>query len=189
MGFFSILLLALGLSMDALAASVASTKRIAGGPLRRALSLGVVFGLFQAAMPLLGYGIGAKLGPLAQRWDHWIAFVLLAGIGGKMLFDAIRGGDEAEDGAPSERASLVVLLALGLATSIDAFAVGITLPMLHAPFVLSIVTIGVTTFVLSAAGSLAAKRVTSAKAFEVLGGLVLVGLGGKILVEHLTKGI
>lgn len=191
MGFGAILLLALGLAVDATAASATrglATPRIAP---RHVISVVLFFGGFQALMPLIGWGVGSWVGPLIQAWDHWIAFALLGGIGGKMLWEA-RKKEEAGD-ADAEVADpfgLKIMLLLAIATSIDALAVGVTLPMLNAPFVLSLVTIGVTTGVLSAVGLFAGRRfgATLGKRLDVVGGLVLIGLGTKILIEHLAAG-
>jgi putative Mn2+ efflux pump MntP len=151
----------------------------------------IFFGGFQALMPLLGWVLGSQLGPIVAAWDHWIAFVLLGGIGGKMLLEARSSGDDDEDEKSSNAGDpfgLRVLTVLAVATSIDAFAVGITLPMLGAPLVLSLVTIGVVTAMLSAAGLFAGRRFGAllGKRLDFVGGAVLVLLGCKILFEHLS---
>lgn len=190
MGFGAILLLALGLAMDATAVSAArglATPRILA---RHVVLVAAFFGGFQALMPLLGWLVGSRIGPIVQAWDHWIAFVLLGAIGAKMLWEA-RGSDEAEAvAAAPDLFGMKVMLVLAVATSIDAFAVGVTLPMLGAPLLLSLVTIGVTTAVLSAIGLFAGRKFGAllGKRLDVAGGLVLIGLGIKILVEHLSAG-
>jgi putative Mn2+ efflux pump MntP len=187
MSFGAILLLALGLSMDATA--VAAARGLATPEIlpRHVALVALFFGGFQALMPLLGWVVGAQVGPLVQQWDHWIAFVLLGAIGGKMLHEAW-AGDEDEDEAPKDLYGLKVMFVLAVATSIDALAVGVTLPMLDAPLALSLVTIGVTTAALSALGLFAGRRFGAllGKRLDVAGGLVLIGLGVKILVEHLS---
>jgi len=186
--FGTILLLALGLAMDAAAVSAArglATPRILP---RHVLLVAAFFGGFQALMPLLGWLAGSRIGPLVQAWDHWIAFVLLGAIGGKMLWEALGGGvKEAEAPTDKDLFGMKVMLVLAVATSIDALAVGITLPMLNAPLALSLVTIGVTTAVLSVLGLFAGRRFGAVlgRRLDVVGGLVLIGLGVKILVEHL----
>lgn len=194
MGFGSILLLAAGLAMDAVA--VAAARGIAAPVFRvqTALVIGLFFGLFQGGMPVLGWQLGALLGPLVERWDHWIAFVLLVGLGGKMLVESWQESREPEEGEAraatqrDTRLRLGTLVALSIATSIDAFAVGITLPMLGAPLLLSVVTIGVTTAVLSAGGFAAGRRFGAVlgRRVDIVGGLALIVLGTKILLEHLT---
>ncbi|XXX78307.1 manganese efflux pump MntP family protein [Sorangium sp. So ce134] len=186
MSFGAILLLALGLAMDATAVSAARGLAV---PVIRARHVALVagfFGGFQALMPLIGWLLGARVGPLVQAWDHWIAFVLLGGIGGKMLWEARSGADD-DDGAQKDLFALRVMFVLAIATSIDALAVGFTLPMLNAPLALSLVTIGVTTAVLSAIGLFAGRRFGAmlGKRLDVAGGVVLIGLGVKILIEHL----
>jgi putative Mn2+ efflux pump MntP len=194
-GFLSVLLLAFGLSMDAMA--VAATRGLAVPYVRprHALVVALYFGGFQALMPLLGYLVGDRLGGVVAAFDDYLAFGLLTAIGGKMLYEALTSGDDdAEEGSePSREARPFgpkVMLPLAVATSIDAFAAGVTLPMLGAPFVVSLATIGVTTGVLSALGLYAGRRFGAmlGRRLDALGGFVLVGLGLKILVEHLLGG-
>lgn len=185
MTFGAILMLAVGLSMDA--AAVAAARGLATPKIlpKHVFLVAGFFGGFQALMPLIGWAVGSQVGPLVQAWDHWIAFVLLSLIGGKMLWEA-RGEAEAE--APkTDLYGFKVMLVLAVATSIDALAVGVTLPMLNAPLLLSLVTIGVTTAVLSALGLFAGRKFGAVlgKRLDVAGGLVLIGLGLKILAEHL----
>ncbi len=187
MSFGAIFLLALGLAMDATAVSAArglATPKILP---RHVFLVAAYFGGFQALMPLVGWAVGSRIGPLVQAWDHWIAFGLLAIIGGKMLWEA-RGDDDDDAKPAADLYGMKVMFVLAVATSIDALAVGVTLPMLDAPLVLSLVTIGVTTAVLSALGLFAGRRFGAmlGKRLDVAGGLVLIGLGVKILVEHLS---
>lgn len=191
MPFLSILALAVGLSMDA--AAVAAARGLATPVLRprHVLLVALFFGGFQGLMPWLGFLLGSSLGPLVQAFDHWIAFVLLVGLGAKMLWEA-RGGADSDDDSGKDQPpaadlwNLRTLLLLAVATSIDAFAVGVMLPMLQAPLLLSVLTIGVTTAVLSALALLAGRRLGAllGSRLDAVGGLVLVGLGIKILVEH-----
>jgi putative Mn2+ efflux pump MntP len=144
------------------------------------------FGGFQALMPLLGWMAGSRMGPLFAAWNHWIAFILLVAIGGKMLAE----GRNREKEAPPSDDDLFgpkVLFVLAVATSIDALAAGLTLPMLGAPMALSLATIGVTTAVLSALGLFAGRRFGASlgRRLDFAGGVVLIGLGIKILVQHL----
>lgn len=182
MSFGHILLLAVGLAMDATAVAAArglATPRIRA---KHVAIVAVFFGGAQALMPVLGWLVGSRLGPFVEAWDHWIAFALLAAIGGHMLWEA-RGSAAP---APADY-SLKVMTVLAVATSIDALAAGITLPMLNAPLPLAIATIGVTTAALSALGLFAGQRFGAAlgRRLDLLGGVVLIGLGVKILVEHL----
>lgn len=181
--------MAIGLAMDATA--VAAARGLAAKTLRaRDVALvALLFGGFQAGMPLLGWLLGSRVGPWVVAWDHWIAFALLGGIGAKMLYDSWKG-DEREAPKDKDLFGLRVLLVLAVATSIDAFAVGITLPLLKAPVVVSLITIGVTTALLSAAGLFAGRRFGSAlgRRLDAFGGVVLIAQGTKILIEHLTAG-
>lgn len=186
MSFASILLLAVGLAMDAMAVAAARGLAAPQAPWSDALRLALLFGAFQAGMPLLGWVAGARIGPWIAAWDHWIAFALLGGIGGKMLWEAFRGDEEASPEGGSFR--LRALLVLAVATSIDALAVGVTLPLLRAPLLLTIATIGVTTALLSLAGVYAGRRFGArlGRRLDAFGGLVLIGIGARILVEHLS---
>jgi manganese efflux pump family protein len=187
--FGAIFLLSLGLAMDATA--VAAARGLAAQHVRLAqvVLVGLLFGSFQALMPLLGWFVGSRIGPAVQSYDHWIAFGMLAAIGGKMLFEAFEWtGKPPESARPKEDLFRIgVLLVLALATSIDALAVGVTLPMLGAPLLLSLTTIGITTAALSAGGLVVGRRFGAlfGKRLDILGGLVLIGLGTKILIEHL----
>ena len=188
MSFSAILLLAVGLAMDATAVSAARGLAAAKVGPRHVFLVAVWFGGFQALMPLIGWAVGTQLGPLVQAWDHWIAFVLLAVIGGKMLWEARGGRSEgAEESVEVDLFGPRIMFVLAVATSIDALAVGITLPMLGAPLALSLATIGIATAILSALGLLAGRRFggVMGKRLEVAGGVVLIGLGIKILIEHL----
>ena len=182
MSFGGVLALALALAMDATA--VAGARGLAAPVVRPrdALLVGLLFGGAQALMPALGWLLGDRLGPWVADWDHWVAFVLLAGIGAKMLWEARQPAAAAEGGL-----QLRVLLVLALATSVDAFAAGITLPMIGAPLLLSLVTIGVTTALLSAGALLLGRRFGArwGRRLDALGGVALILLGVKILVQHL----
>ena len=185
MTFGAIVFLALGLAMDATA--VAATRGLATPKIlpKHVIIVALFFGGAQGLMPLLGYAIGSRIGPAVQAWDHWIAFVLLAGIGGKMLWEARGRKSEAP---ATDLYGWKVMLVLAVATSIDALAVGVTLPMLDAPLLLSVITIGVTTAVFSALGLFAGRRFGAllGKRLDVAGGVILIGLGFKILIEHLS---
>jgi putative Mn2+ efflux pump MntP len=187
MSYPQVFALAVGLSMDATAVAAARglvTERIEA---KHVAKVALAFGGAQAAMPLFGYFLGAELGPFMSRFAHWVAFVLLAGIGGKMLWEA-RGQDDDEPEASDKRDpwGFRVMFGLAVATSIDAFAAGITLPLLRAPLAFSLAAIGITTAVLSAGGLLVGKRLGAmfGKRLEVVGGLVLVALAAKVLLDH-----
>lgn len=174
--------IAVGLSMDAFAVSVCKGLSLRGYRPSRSLLAGLYFGGFQALMPLLGWLLGVRFQQVIVRVDHWIAFVLLVLIGANMLREARQEG-ESLDGAMGPRA----MLPLAVATSIDALAVGVTFAFLQVDIVPAVGFIGVTTFVLSAAG------VWIGSAFgarwreraQQAGGLILILMGAKILIEHL----
>jgi manganese efflux pump family protein len=201
MGLGAAILLAVGLAMDSVA--VAAARGLASPAIRpgHVARVALLFGGFQALMPLLGWQLGARLGPHVARWDHWIASGLLVAIGGKMLRDAWRVDEEAPGSArapsppaqgparPAEPALLFgwrVLILLAIATSIDAFAAGITLPLLGAPLIPTLALIGGVTALLSAVALLVGRRLGAGagRRLDALGGLVLIGLGVKILLEH-----
>jgi manganese efflux pump family protein len=183
-GFWSILVLAVGLAMDATAVAASRGLAAPAVRVRDVAAVALLFGGFQALMPLAGWLIGSRIGPFIERWDHWLVFAVLGSIGVKMLVDAWRG-----DGAPPADFRLTVLLVLAVATSIDAFAVGITLPLLGAPAVLTMVTIGITTAILSGVGVLAGRRFGAllGRRLDAVGGVVLILMGIKILLEHLSQ--
>lgn len=182
----AIFLLAVGLAMDAMAASATQGLRAAKVLPRHVLWVALLFGGFQALMPLLGFALGHRLGPAVAAWDHWLAFGLLGGIGGKMLWDAMASSD-ADDEPAGPAFEPKVLLGLAVATSIDALAAGVTLPVLGAPLLQSLLIIGLTTAVLSAVGVLLGRRFGkhASGRLDVIGGVVLIGMGTKVLVDHL----
>ena len=183
MSFFDLFLIALAISMDAFAAAICKGLTVKKVGAKHILTAGVYFGGFQALMPLIGFLLGFKFERFIVSIDHWIAFVLLAVIGGGMIREAIAGGeDEANDSF-----SFKTMLPLALATSIDALAVGISFAFLGVDIVAAAVLIGVTTFVLSGAGIVVGNVFGAeykSKA-ELAGGIVLILIGLKILLEHL----
>lgn len=183
MGFWELLVLAVGLSMDAFAVAVCKGLSIRELKLRHAVIVGLWFGVFQALMPAAGYLLGATFADRIAAIDHWIAFALLALIGGNMIREA-RPGEE--EGADPSLAPMTMLL-LAVATSIDALAVGITFAFLRVDVLPAVTLIGVCTFLLSAVGvkvgNVFGARYKS-KA-ELAGGVVLILIGLKILLEHL----
>ena len=183
MSFPELLILAVGLAMDAFAVAVCKGLSLRTLKLQQALLVGVWFGLFQALMPALGWLLGSAFSGLVQSVDHWVAFVLLSIIGGNMIREGLQGDDENCD--PS--LSFGVMLLLAVATSIDALAVGITFAFLNVSILLAVALIGVVTFTISAVGvklgNLFGARYKS-KA-EFFGGAVLILIGLKILLEHL----
>lgn len=188
MGFVELFLIGVGLSMDAFAVSICKGLGMKRLNMKQALVIGLFFGGFQALMPLIGWALGTQLADFITPIDHWIAFILLALIGGKMLLDAFSGGDEEDAGEPKDaRLDLKELLMLAIATSIDALAVGITFAFLGVNIVVAIAVIGVTTFVLSVVGVAVGHAFGARyeKGATIAGGIVLILIGCKILLEHL----
>lgn len=187
MGFVELFLIGVGLSMDAFAVSICKGLGMSRLNMRQAAVIALFFGGFQALMPLIGWALGSQLAELITPIDHWIAFALLAFVGGKMLWDAFHEDDEQGGEAKDAKLDLKELLMLAIATSIDALAVGITFAFLQVAIVPSVTIIGVTTFVLSLVG-VAVGHFFGAR-FEkpatIAGGVVLVLIGVKILLEHL----
>lgn len=181
----NILLIAFGLAMDAFAVAVASGVIIKRQRLRRAVVFGVMFGGFQMLMPVAGYGAGCAFRAYIAAFDHWIAFGLLSAVGLKMIYEALRM-EEMERTEPAMTG--LVLLGLSIATSIDALAVGISFAVLHIALLFPVVIIGAVTFCMSFSGFLFGNKFGSLleKKAEIAGGLVLVGMGIKILIEHLA---
>ena len=183
MSLIELFLIAVGLSMDAFAVSICKGLSVRKAEPRHSLIVGAYFGGFQALMPAIGYVLGRQFESLITSVDHWIAFVLLGIIGGNMIREALKGDAEEMDDSFTFR----TMLPLAIATSIDALAMGVTFAFLQVQIVPAVLFIGVTTFVLSAIG-LKVGNVFGAKyksRAELFGGVVLVLMGVKILLEHL----
>lgn len=183
MTLLELFLIAVGLSMDAFAVSVCKGLSARRVDIRDALLVGLFFGGFQALMPLLGWVLGRQFESYITKIDHWIAFALLAFIGGRMIWEALHGGEEGNGGGFALRE----LFVLAIATSIDALAVGVTFAFLAVNIWSSIAMIGVTTFALSVGGVYIGNKAGGRlhEKAEILGGAILILIGFKILLEHL----
>ena len=183
----TVLLLSLAVSADAAAVAAARGLAVPRLAPRHFISVALWFGLAQAGMALLGSLLGQRFGSVVEAYDHWIAFGLLSALGLKMLHEALSAEQDEAEAPSSDPFSARSMALLALATSIDAMAVGVTLPLLGAPLVLSLISIGVVTAAMSALGLYAGRRFGAAlgKRVDALGGLILIGLGVKILIEHL----
>lgn len=184
MNIIDLFLLAVGLSMDAFAVAVCKGLSVKKATLQQCLVTGLYFGGFQAGMPLLGYLVGSRFADYIERFDHWIAFILLGMIGINMLREAREKSEKLND---SFRPG--VMLPMAVATSIDALVVGVSFAFMRVQIGWAVSFIGIITFLLSAMGvkignHFGAKYKSGA---ELLGGIVLIGLGVKILVEHLFQ--
>jgi manganese efflux pump family protein len=185
MSLITIILVAVALAMDAFAVSITSGVTIKKMHLRHALRISGFFGLFQAIMPVAGWSVGRLAAGYITRYDHWIAFALLLFVGVKMIHEAVTLEKDSEK--RSNPLDLYILVTLAFATSIDAAAVGITMSFLNVAIAGPAIIIGVITFLISFAGIYIGK--SSGKFFgnkiEIFGGIVLIGIGIKIVIEHL----
>ena len=183
MDLVTIMVIAVGLAMDAFAVSIVSGSVYQQLQVRHALRMAVFFGGFQAVMPLIGSLVGMSVKDYIADYDHWVAFGLLAAVGGKMIYESFKIKSAEKNLDPS---NVLVLLVLALATSIDALAIGITLSLIVSSITIAVIIIGLVTFVLSYLGVCIGKRFGHffENKIEALGGLILIGLGVKILLEH-----
>ncbi len=189
MGIVELLLTAIGLSMDAFAVSVCKGLGMRKMRYDQALVIGLYFGVFQALMPLLGWLLGTSFSRYIQAFDHWIAFVLLVFIGGKMLWDVFHEKEESAAEKSDARLDHKELFMLAIATSIDALAVGIAFACLDVQIWSSVSIIGCVTLVLSFCGVWIGNRFGNRfeKKAEIAGGVVLLLIGVKILLDHLIQ--
>lgn len=178
-------MIALGLAMDAFSVAIATSVRFSSVTKRQVFRFAFHFGLFQAMMPAIGWAAGRSVEPYIRAWDHWLAFALLAGIGGKALYQAFHSDLEAGTPAndPTRGYSLVIL---SVATSIDALAVGLTFAFINVELWYPCLVIGVVTAFLTTAGMLLGAQLGArfGKRVEIAGGLILIGIGIKIVIEH-----
>ncbi len=185
MDFVTIIFIAIGLAMDAFAVSIASGAAYKQLHLRHTLRIALFFGGFQAFMPLIGALAGLSFREYIADYDHWIAFVILAAVGGKMIYESFKITAAEKNFSPT---NILVLLVLSVATSIDALAIGITLSLVAASIVTAVTVIGLVTFVLSYLGVIIGKRFGHIfeNKIEAFGGIILIILGVKILLEHMV---
>lgn len=183
----SIFLIAVSLALDAFAVSVSSGISTPHFGWRQAVKMGCWFGAFQFMMPLLGWFLGSSVSQYIQAVDHWVAFGLLALIGGKMAAEALEAGGGKETQAPACLSARRLCL-LAIATSIDALAVGVSMAFMNVDILFSAGVTGAVAFLLSVAGGMGGRRL--GRLFQrraaLAGGAVLIGIGVKILLEHLV---
>ncbi len=179
-----VLVIAVALALDCFAVSLAAGTTITAGRLRVALSIAIAFGIFQSLMTVAGWFAGTWLTPFIAAYDHWIAFILLAVIGVKM----IREGLSDDSSEAKEYLNLQVLLVLAVATSLDALGVGLSFALLEVPILVPSIIIGLISFLLSFAGVFIGYRLAGwmGRPVEIFGGIVLILIGIRILFEHLS---
>lgn len=196
MDIISVLFIAIALAMDAFSVSITSGMVLKKVKFGASFKIGIFFGVFQFIMPCIGYFLGSAFASLITSFDHWIAFILLGFIGGKMLYEAIKDSDEEENIKNPLDNKLLTMLAI--ATSIDALAVGVTFATMGMAVMLpctlsqlallqSSGIIGIVAFLISFAGVHIGGKFGNlfGNKAEILGGIVLIGIGAKILIEHL----
>lgn len=183
MGLIELFLIAVGLSMDAFAVSVCKGLAMPKCTFKKAAIVGLWFGGFQALMPAIGYVLGAQFQEAIASIDHWIAFVLLALISGNMIHEALDNDEEEADASLNVK----TMFLLAVATSIDALAIGITFAFLKVNIIPAVCFIGIVTFIISFAGVKIGNVFGSRykNKAEIVGGIILILLGLKILLEHL----
>ena len=186
MTLLELFIIAVGLSMDAFAVAVCKGLNMWRVTFKNALIIGLYFGIFQALMPLAGYFLGGTFSKYIERYDHWIAFLLLLFIGGKMIWDTLHEGGKEQDFTDSSL-DLKELLLMAIATSIDALAMGITFAFLSVKIGKASAIIGCTTFIISAIGVFIGNRFGARykNKASLTGGIILILIGCKVLLEHL----
>jgi putative Mn2+ efflux pump MntP len=184
MDLITIIIIAVGLAMDAFAVSIVSGSAYKQLKIKHAFRIAVFFGGFQALMPLVGYLAGLSVRKYVADYDHWMAFALLSAVGAKMIYESFKITPAGEFFNPD---NILFLLVLAVATSIDALAVGITLSFLQVSITITVVIIGLVTFVLSYIGVFIGTKIGHFFENKIVatGGLVLIALGLKILIQHL----
>ncbi len=184
MDLIAIIFIALGLAMDVFAVSISCGITIEELRVGHALRIALFFGVFQAIMPVIGWLAGVSVRGVIASFDHWVAFGLLAFVGGKMIYEAVKPDDSRKVINPLK---FGVLLLLAIATGIDALAVGLSFAFLEISIIYPVIVIGAIAFTMSLVGVFLGDRFGClfGKKVEVIGGLILIGIGVKILVEHL----
>lgn len=187
MSLLELLIIAIGLSMDAFAVSIGKGLSLQKIRLSHALKVGLWFGGFQALMPLIGYLLGSTFAEIVSAYDHWVAFILLALIGGNMIKESLEKDDDCKCNKKGKDGfGFATMFTLAVATSIDALAIGVTFAFFKVAIIPAIITIGITTFLFSIAG-LKIGNIFGCKyksQAELFGGVILILIGLKILLEH-----
>ena len=185
MNLSATILLAFGMSMDAFAASIGKGATLHKPKFSEAVRTGLIFGAIETLTPLVGWGLGMLASQFILEWNHWIAFILLVFLGGRMIGEGFRG-DSDEAGEAPHRHGFWLLVTTAFATSLDAMAVGVGLAFLQVSIVTTALAIGCATFIMSTLGIMVGRFIGPllGKRAEILGGIVLIGIGSEILWSH-----
>lgn len=185
MEYLTIFLIALGLSADSFAVSISAGLSVSNMKFLQGVKIAFVLAFFQASLPAIGWLIGSGLEKYIAKYDHWIAFFLLSGLGIMMIIESFKAEEEKKNFNPLK---FLTMLGMGLATSIDALIVGFTLAFVTEKIILTIFVIGAITFLVSMLGMLFGKKISGkfGQRMEIIGGLILIGIGVKTLISHLT---
>ncbi|HCT7757855.1 TPA: manganese efflux pump MntP [Klebsiella pneumoniae] len=185
MNLSATILLAFGMSMDAFAASIGKGATLHKPKFSEAVRTGLIFGAIETLTPLVGWGLGMLASQFILEWNHWIAFILLVFLGGRMIVEGFRGDSDEACEAP-HRHGFWLLVTTAFATSLDAMAVGVGLAFLQVSIVTTALAIGCATFIMSTLGMMVGRFIGPllGKRAEILGGIVLIGVGSEILWSH-----
>ncbi|EPC6247574.1 manganese efflux pump MntP [Klebsiella pneumoniae] len=185
MNLSATILLAFGMSMDAFAASIGKGATLHKPKFSEAVRTGLIFGAIETLTPLVGWGLGMLASQFILEWNHWIAFILLVFLGGRMIVEGFRGDSDEACEAP-HRHGFWLLVTTAFATSLDAMAVGVGLAFLQVSIVTTALAIGCATFIMSTLGMMVGRFIGPllGKRTEILGGIVLIGIGSEILWSH-----
>jgi len=185
MEFIPIFFIAIGLAADCFAVSLSGSITLTTLSFLQVFRASLVFGIFQSLMPVLGWLAGRTVVEFVADYDHWLAFALLAFVGGRMIWESFHSGDRNRKNVDITRGFL--LLTLAIATSIDALAVGLTFAFMEIDIMVASLTIGVVAFVATGIGFLLGRKASSliGKRAEAIGGIVLIGIGLKVILEHM----
>ena len=184
MNLSATLLLAFGMSMDAFAASMGKGATLHQPKFSEALRTGLIFGAIETLTPLIGWGLGMLASQFVLEWNHWIAFILLTFLGGRMVIEGIR--NDIGDDEPVQRHGFWLLVTTAIATSLDAMAVGVGLAFLQVNIIATALAIGCATLIMSTLGMMVGRFIGPllGKRAEILGGIVLIGIGVQIMWSH-----
>ncbi|EKT56295.1 manganese efflux pump MntP [Providencia sneebia] len=187
MSFYATLILALALSMDAFAVAICKGAVLHKPRFKEILRTGFIFGFIEALTPIIGWSIGILASQYVVRWDHWIAFALLFILGARMIWQGFKNQEENKNCEQPSRNSSMSLVLSAIATSLDAMAIGLGLAFLQVDIMHTAMTIGLMTMVMATIGMMIGRYVGPllGKKAEIIGGIVLIGIGFNILLEHL----